>query len=173
MAKVSKTNETLLGEGVFYIGDVPIGLTRGGGQFLVEREVRQIEADGDRGNVKGRNVIDKSVPKLVINALQIIGENLPKMYPGLKVTEELNKKIVTGTGKIVDSDYQDLVKFVGMTDKGKEVVITVENAINLENIDWTLADKDEVVPSLTYTGCYEEESPEGYEPWSIAYVKEA
>ena len=89
------------------------------------------------------------------------------------MTEEDNKKIVTGTGKIVDSDYQDLVKFVGMTDKGKEVVITVENAINLENIDWTLADKDEVVPSLTYTGCYEEESPEGYEPWSIAYVKEA
>lgn len=170
MAKVSKTNETLLGEGVFYIGEVPIGLTRGGGQFLVEREIRQVEADGDRGNVKGRNKIDKSVPKLVVNALQIIGDNLPKMYPGLKVTEEADKKIVTGTGEIVESDYQDFVKFVGLTDKGKEVVIKVENAINLENIDWTLTDKDEVVPSLTYTGCYEEESPKGYEPWSIEYA---
>lgn len=170
MAKVSTTNETLLGEGVFYIGEVPIGLTRGGGQFLVEREIRQIEADGDKGPVKGRNKIDKSTPKLVVNALQIIGDNLPKMYPGVKVSDSDNKKIVTGTGKIVDSDYQDFVKFVGMTDKGKEVVIKIENAINLENIDWTLADKDEVVPSLTYTGCYEEDSPQGYEPWSVTYA---
>ena len=37
----------ILGKGVFSIGDTPIALTRGGGQFTVEREVRQIEADGD------------------------------------------------------------------------------------------------------------------------------
>lgn len=171
MAKASKTNETLLGEGVFYVGEVPIGLTRGGGQFLVERETKQIEADGDRGYVKGRIRFTKIVPKLVINTLQIIGDNLPKMYPALKVTEEEDgKKIVTGTGEIVESDYHNVVKFVGLTDKGKEVVIKVENAINLENIDWSMVDKDEVVPVLTYTGCYEEESPKGYEPWSIEYV---
>ena len=160
MAKASKTNETLLGEGIFYVGEVPIGLTRGGGQFLVERESKQIEADGDRGYVKGRIRITKTVPKLVVNTLQIIGDNLPKMYPALKVTEEDGKKVVTGTGEIVESDYHDIVKFVGLTDKGKEVVIKVENAINLENIDWSMVDKDEVVPALTYTGCYEEESPQ-------------
>ena len=170
MARASATHEIFLGEGVFYIGETPIGLTRGGGQFTVEREIRQIEADGDKGPVKGRNVIDKSTPKLVMNALQIIGENLPKMYPGLKVSDSDSKKVVTGTGKIVDSDYQDFVKFVGMTDKGKEVVIKVENAINLENIDWTLTDKDEVVPALTYTGCYKEDSPAEYEPWRVTYA---
>lgn len=170
MARASATHEIFLGEGVFYIGETPIGLTRGGGQFTVEREIRQIEADGDKGPVKGRNVIDKSTPKLVMNALQIIGENLPKMYPGLKVSDSDSKKVVTGTGKIVDSDYQDFVKFVGMTDKGKEVVIKVENAINLENIDWTLTDKDEVVPALTYTGCYKEDSAAEYEPWSVTYA---
>ena len=170
MARASTTHEIFLGEGVFYIGETPIGLTRGGGQFTVEREIRQIEADGDKGPVKGRNKIDKSTPKLVINALQIIGENLPKMYPGIKATDSDSKKVITGTGKIVDSDYQDFVKFVGTTDKGKEVVIKVENTINLENIDWTLADKDEVVSALTYTGCYEEDSPADYEPWSVSYA---
>ena len=60
----------LLGKGVFKIGEVAIGLTRGGGQFVNEREVRNIEADGDRGPVKGRIVQDKATPKLTINALK-------------------------------------------------------------------------------------------------------
>lgn len=173
MAKSSQTNDVFISEGVFYIRNVPVGLTRGGGQFLVERETKQIEADGDRGYVKGRIRITKAVPKLVINMLEIIGDNLPKMYAALKVTEEEGKKVVTGTGKIVDADYQDYVKFIGTTDKGQEVVIRIDNAINLENIDWTLADKDEVVPAITYIGCYLEDSPDGYEPWSVSYAPKA
>ena len=43
----------LLGHGVYSIGEIPVGLTRGGGQFVVEKEFRNIEADGDRGPVKG------------------------------------------------------------------------------------------------------------------------
>lgn len=163
--------DILLGEGVFYINEVPIGLTRGGGQFVVEREIRQIEADGDRGIIKGRSVIDKVVPKLTINALEVIGENLTKMYSGIQVADEDGKKKLTGKGKITDDDYQATVSFVGQTKGGREVVIVVENAINLENLDWSLVDKDEVVASLTYTGCYAEDSPAGYEPWSITYAE--
>ncbi len=160
----------LLGNGVFYIGETPIGLTRGGGQFVVEREVRQIEADGDRGYVKGRSVIDKSIPKLTINLLEVMNENLPSLYAGLETTEVDSGTKVTGKGQISDDDYHEKVSFVGKTKAGKRVVIEIENAINLENLDWTLADKDEVVAALTYIGCYEEESPEGYEPWSITYA---
>lgn len=160
----------LLGNGVFYIGETPIGLTRGGGQFVVEREVRQIEADGDRGYVKGRSVIDKSIPKLTINLLEVMNENLPSLYAGLETTEVDSGTKVTGKGQISDGDYHKKVSFVGKTKAGKRVVIEIENAINLENLDWTLADKDEVVAALTYIGCYEEESPEGYEPWSITYA---
>lgn len=164
--------EILLGHGVFSIGEVPIGLTRGGGQFVVEKEYRQIEADGDRGLVKGRTVQDKAVPKLTMNALEVLSENLPKMYPAIKVTPGEGKTIVTGTGKVLDSDYQDFVKWVGKTKAGRQVVIKVKNAINLENFDWTLADKDEVVAQLVYQGCYEEDSPEDFEPWEIEYVSE-
>lgn len=160
----------LLGKGVFSIGDTPIGLTRGGGQFTIEKEYRPIQADGDRGTVKGRVVQDTATPKLTVNSLEIIGENLAKMYPALKSTTEASKAVLTGTGSIKDSDYQDTVKWTGVTKGGKEVVITVKNAINLENFDWALADKDEVVASLTYTGCYLEDSASDYEPWEITYV---
>jgi hypothetical protein len=49
-------------------------------------------------------------------------------------------------------------------------VITLHNAINLDNIDWTLAEKDEVIPSCTFEGTYEENSVADYEPWDIVYV---
>lgn len=163
-------NQILLGHGVFSINDVPIGLTRGGGQFTVEKEFRQIEADGDRGLVKGRTVQDKSTPKLVMNALEVINENLDKMYAAIKVAKAEDKTIITGTGKVLDSDYQEIVKWTGKTKAGKAVIIRVRNAINLENLDWTLADKDEVISSLTYQGAYEDDSAEDFEPWEIEYV---
>ena len=48
----------LLGAGVVTIGTTPIGLTRGGSIFLVEREIRPIAADGDMGPVVGREVME-------------------------------------------------------------------------------------------------------------------
>lgn len=59
----------LLGAGVVSIGGIDVGLTRGGSQFTVEREFREINADGDRGVVKGRVVIDASRATLTVNAL--------------------------------------------------------------------------------------------------------
>ena len=67
--------EILLGVGKFYIGTTaedakPVGLTRGGGSFIVEREYRDINADGDPGSVKGRISKDTARPKLKLTALQ-------------------------------------------------------------------------------------------------------
>lgn len=64
--------EIMLGVGVFYIGETPIALTRGGGKFTVEREFREINADGDRGPVEGRIVMDGSRAMLTMNTLQIL-----------------------------------------------------------------------------------------------------
>lgn len=67
--------EILLGVGKFYIGTSAedaeyVGLTRGGGSFLVEREFRDINADDDPGSVKGRISKDTGRPKLKLTALQ-------------------------------------------------------------------------------------------------------
>lgn len=68
-------DEIILGVGKFYIGTTAtdaevVGLTRGGGSFVVEREYREINADDDPGKVKGR--VDKvsGRPKLKLTALQ-------------------------------------------------------------------------------------------------------
>lgn len=144
----------LLGYGIFSVDDIPVGLTRGGGSFTVETEYREIEADGDKGVVKGRVVIDRQDSKLTLNALSMFtAEEMKKFYPGL-----LNENgELTSTLEITDEDYHS-VKWEGKTLGGEKVTITIENAINLENIDLSLEDKNEVVPELTYTAAYTEEA---------------
>lgn len=75
-------SEVILGVGVFYIGDKAIALTRGGGSFAVEREYREINADGDRGPVEGRVVLEKSVAKLTMNVLTILSR-VADLYPAI------------------------------------------------------------------------------------------
>ena len=77
--------EILLGLGVFAIDDVEVALVRGGGQFTVEREFRDIAADGDKGSVKDRVVIDAERAKLTLNVLTML-TSMKAMYPALAET---------------------------------------------------------------------------------------
>lgn len=172
ITRTATPNKILLGMGVFKIGNVAVGLTRGGGQFTVERTYREITADGDKGKYKDRVTIDSSIPKLKMSALEIISENLKLLYPALTSTVDstTGKTKVTGTGTIASSDYCDTVTWTGETKDGRQVVITLYNAINLDNLDFSLVDKDEVVAAVTYEGTYTEDSDADYEPWDIVYA---
>lgn len=161
----------VLGYGVFFIDDQQIGLTRDGGTFSVEKTYREITADGDRGKVKGRVVDDGASPKLQINHLEVLN-SLDKLHPSITKTESSDGVHITGNGKINDtSDYHE-VKWCGETKDGQAVTIIVKNAINLENISWDLKDKGEIIDSVTFEGCYEENPTDEYaEPWEVIYPK--
>lgn len=75
----------LLGAGVVSIGGVDVALTRGGSQFTVEREFREINADGDRGVVKDRVVIDASRATLTLNALTWL-THMGEAFPAIAVS---------------------------------------------------------------------------------------
>ena len=75
----------LLGAGVVSIGGTDVALTRGGSQFTVEREFREINADGDRGPVKDRVVIDASRATLTLNALTFL-TSMQNAYAAIAVT---------------------------------------------------------------------------------------
>ena len=81
----SGASEIILGAGKFYIGGTLVALTRGGGQFTVEREYREINADGDRGAVKGRVVMEGSRPKLTMNVLTML-TRVTSIYNSLQVS---------------------------------------------------------------------------------------
>ena len=76
--------EILLGVGRFSIGKTKsdaknVGLTRGGGSFIVEREYREINADDDPGLVEGRVEKTSGRPKLKLTALQWLTK-VPDLY---------------------------------------------------------------------------------------------
>ncbi len=163
----------LLGYGVVTVGTTPIGLTRGGSSFTVERELREIEADGDRGPVKGRIVIDREVAKLTVNALELFNAaEMDSYYPGLSITPDSEttptKNTVTGTLSIASGDYND-VKWIGATKDGKAVTILIDDALNMSNIEWGLEDKNEVVPSLEFTATYDE-STRNTPPYRVEFA---
>ena len=51
-----------------------------------------------------------------------------------------------GTGQVLTSDFKT-VSWEGLTKSGKAVTITLTNAVSNGNIDWTFAEKDDVVPA--------------------------
>ena len=162
---MATADKILLGYGVVSIGATPIGLTRGGSVFIVEREYRNIEADGDRGIVKGRTVIDTENAKLTVNALELFtAADMKKYYPGMAITT--NK--MTSTLIITEGDYND-IKWVGKTKDGKAVTINIENALNLSNLEWKLEDKSEVVPALEFSATYDEDTRDT-PPWNVEFA---
>lgn len=85
---VAGNAEIVLGAGKFYVGTTSsdaalVGLTRGGGSFVVEREYREINADGDPGKVEGRVVQEGGRPKLKLKALQWLTK-VNTLYAGMK-----------------------------------------------------------------------------------------
>lgn len=76
---------------------------------------------------------------------------------------------ITGTGAVTNADFHD-VRWVGVTKNGKAVTIEIKDAINIGNIEWTYAEKNDIVPSITFTGAYDntdEASTDTTENWSI------
>lgn len=165
--------DIILGEGVIRLNGIEVAVTRGGSQLMIERTYKTVIADGDFGIVKDRVRKDMSQAKLTLNALELLPTNFTRMYPATQYSSSTSGGITTETwtGKedIESNDYQNTVEFIGRTMSGKDVVITLENAINLENPDWTMVDKDEVVAQVIYQAAYLHTSRKT-EPWSVVYT---
>lgn len=81
------------------------------------------------------------------------------------------KKVITGSGGVIASTDFKTITWTGKTKGGKACKITLNNAINKGNLDWTLADKGEVVPALEFEACYSNTDEQATEataaPWQI------
>ena len=74
-----------------------------------------------------------------------------------------------GTGEVLSADFKT-VKWVGKTKGGQDVTIELTNALNMGNLDWTIAEKNDIVPSVEFQACYtntDSASASTIEPWSI------
>ena len=179
---MSAPGDIILGDGVFAIGTssgatVDVALTRGGGVFSVEREYRQINADGDFGPVQNRVRLIKSTAKLNMKLLEIVPYEMDWYNPSVSasITAAITAgttAVVTGAGltsNITSSDFM-YCTWTGYTKGGGTCIIELQNAINLENISWPLVDKEEVINELTFQAAYSG-SARKTEPWKINFIQ--
>ena len=72
------------------------------------------------------------------------------------------------TSNISSSDY-NYVTWTGYNKAGRRVYIELQNAINLENIDWGLMDKDELINKMVFQATYSE-TARSTEPWKVIFT---
>ena len=105
-----------------------LGATRGGSEFNLNAEMREVEVDGAPGPVKGLKRFVRVAPEITINLLSLTKENILMAIPGAKATPgdtEFEGYDVITSGQIQDEHYFDNllseVDVLVMDDLGAEV----------------------------------------------------
>lgn len=120
-----------------------IGATRGGGSFVVSREIREPDVDGRRYSFKGGKFVDSTDARLSTTLVEMTAANL-KMALGSGVSSTSGKKTtITMNTAIQNSDYIDKITWIGDLADGRMVAITLLNALNTTDLSLTFTDKGE------------------------------
>ena len=151
-----------------------IGATQGGGSFSAVPTVRKIEVDGAKENVAQLQSIDGWVVTMTANVKEFTAENLA-LALGAADSAQATETGVSGSTKVTGradfkaGDYLTNITWVGrLSGSTSPVIIVVKNAVSLNGLSLTMADKAEANIPLTITGHYSLEDLET-PPFEIYY----
>ena len=145
----------LIDTGVVYL-DYGLGTqrilapTRGGNSFVVEQDVKVIERDGAMGKEKGLRRVIKEDATLTVKFMDMSISNLKMALAGSTATA--TKVTNTVDGAILDTEYFTNVTLVGTDMAGKSKVITLFKALADNGLSVEMADKDESVVEVVFSG---------------------
>lgn len=135
-----------------------LGATRGGSEFNLNAETREVEVDGAPGPVKGLKRFVRIEPAITINLLSLTKKNLLMAIPGAKSTpggegfEDYD--VITG-GQITDESYFDNLTLVAKTGAGKPIIFMIENALADGALSISTTDQDESNPAITFNAHFD------------------
>lgn len=136
-----------------------VGATQGGGSFTATPNRRPISADGLPENMIGMNEIMYWVPTMNVKMLEQDANNLKAALGSANIADttiaSAKYKKITPKDHTDEADYLDNVTYAGRI-RGSDfpVLIVLENALNLDAMNWNFADKAETVSDVTFTGHY-------------------
>lgn len=120
-----------------------LGATIGGGSFVAEPSIRQIEADGMRYPVVGSTVNDMWTVRLTGTLKEITPENFERVLITCdRDTSKPNVTVLTLRTDIEKTDYIPRLCWVGDTSKGF-VLIELDNVLNTTGASFTFTDRGE------------------------------
>lgn len=124
-------------------GEKLLGATRGGGNFVITRDMRQVEADGVRGPFVGSQIVDSADAYLSTTLIEITPDHVKAIIGNADIDDSVAGHVVlTVRTAIDDGDYLPNLIWIGDTSEGF-MAIELQNALNTADFSFTFTDKNE------------------------------
>ena len=133
----------------------PLGATSGGSSVKVEQEYRTIEVDGVFTDAVGTKVLSKSSASLEVNIKAITADTIKMGLNGViksgdGKTAPTGSQVVTGKGKLENSDYITNVALVGRySGSDKPIIVIFDNVLSDGGLEFSVEDNNEAVVTMT------------------------
>lgn len=134
-----------------------LGATAGGSKISIKVEFRKIEVDGVYVDAKGQKVLSKATAMLETNVKQLTADVFKHALLGKATagdgtnTGPEEAQIITGKGKIEDSDYLDNIALVAtLTGSDKPVIFILDNALCTSGLELSTKDDAEATVKLVF-----------------------
>lgn len=150
-----------------------LGATRGGGSFVVTKEIREPEVDGRRYSFKGGKFVDSVDARLSTTLLEITPGNIVTTLgtgeSTVDSTTGSKKTIIKMHTAIEDEDYLPNIVWVGDLADGRYVAIKLENALNTSDFTLTYTDKGEGTLAAEFHAHQDDVADYDTAPFEIVY----
>lgn len=125
-----------------------LGMTRGGGSFTTNREMRQISADGLRYRYVGDTITDSIDATLNFTFIEFAPKNIALGLTAVNQTDSAPMHTIIPRTRIAEGDYiKDLVLATDLNNGGV-MLIHFKNALNTANFTISYTDKGEATYPL-------------------------
>lgn len=147
-----------------------LGVTRGGGSFVVTRETRTPEVDGVRYPFKGSDFVDSVDAYLSGTILEVNPLNWKRlMATGETATSGKKTTLTMHTAVNPNTDYIDHLAWVGDLADGRTVLIELDNAFNTSDFNFTFADKNEGTLPFEFHARQDDVEDYDYAPFRVVF----
>lgn len=133
----------------------PLGATSGGSTVKIDQEYRTIEVDGVFTDAVGTKVLSKSSASLEVNIKAITADTIKMGLNGVIKSGDgkeapTGSQVVTGKGKLENSDYINNVALVGRySGSDKPIIVIFDNVLSDGGLEFSVEDNNEAVVTMT------------------------
>ena len=152
-----------------------LGATRGGGTFVVTREIREPDVDGRRYPFKGGKFVDSADARLTTTLIEVTPDALVLALGNGEANTPSGSKVTTIKmhTAIESTDYITNICWVGDIADGRMVLILLENALNTADLSLTFTDKNEGTLPVELHAHQANVNDYDYAPFKIMYFDKA
>lgn len=151
-----------------------LGVTRGGGSFVVNQETRQAEVDGVRYRFVGDTFVDSVDAQLTTTLLEVTPGNIKRILGAIDLdTTTATKTVATMRTRIADTDYLENLCWVGDLADGRLVLIGFKNALNTAGMNLTFTDKGEATMPVEFHAFQSDVEDYDVAPFEVVFFEDA